>query len=235
MRGRPTLRPTHRDHGAAALAELARTAVAAGRSGILTVPGVGADQVGYLDDDGEPLIICPESLARDSSACLAVPAGRRCRVVLGGRLARVDRLHPHLAEVLASRTAHAACLPHGLRSGPVRVVRLCVDAIRVEEDRDSVAVPCTDFASAEPDLWAAFAPAVAMHLNESHAAVLRSAASRRLPDEQVVAVAARRLGRTVLDLDVVTALGASRLQARHGVTVEDPREFCCHLAALVGR
>jgi hypothetical protein len=57
------------------LAGLARRAVAAGHGGLLTVAGGPSVNVGYLDDDGEPVIVCATSApALRGSACPAVRA-----------------------------------------------------------------------------------------------------------------------------------------------------------------
>lgn len=230
MKAWPVDRGTGEDAPPPDLAEFARTAVAAGHGGLLTLAGRGTRPVAYVDDDGEPVIVCAEALSLRGSACLAVAATGRRRVVLAGRLLQPGRRDRHVMDL---PSAHDLCLAEANRAGPMRLARLSVDAVRVEEDRAGVDVSCLAFATAEPDLWFAFAPAVAEHLNESHDDVLRSVAARHLRQADVVAVAVSRLRRTVLDLDVVTPLGAFRLHPPLRVALDDPRELCGRLPELL--
>jgi hypothetical protein len=154
-------------------------------------------------------------------------------VWLGGQLhpTRRDDSVPRLLGV------HEECFAEVLRSGPIRLVRLVVDTVRLEDGSGTRAMTCTAYATAEPDFWAAFAPAVTQHLNDDHSEVLARLAGRFVDPEPVVAAAVASLRRGGLDLDVVTPSGASRFRVPLG-TVNDPHQLCSgllELAAARGR
>lgn len=90
--------------------------------------------------------MCP-TLGRtlSASACLAVPAGERRRVVLGGRLVALGG-HSQAVEQLLG--LHALCFGKAEAAGPVRLARLAVDAVRLELGPDSLEVTCAAFATA---------------------------------------------------------------------------------------
>jgi hypothetical protein len=208
----------------------ARTALAAGHGGRLTLPGRLAEEVGYLDDDGEPLIVlCGDGPTPRGAACLLVGLGARQRVVLGGQLQPYEPGARDLVEVLG---CHAACFAAALHHGPVQFVRLAVDAIRVEDGARSSSVSCAAYAAAEPDLWGAFAATVAQHLDHDHGDVLVQLARLHLPAQQVVAAGVAELRREGLTLDVVTPEGATRIGLPLQTILDDPHELCGRLIEL---
>ena len=212
------------------LGTLARTAVAAGHAGVLTLAGGLRLNVGYLDDGGEPLIVWPApATVLHGPACLAIQPEDGARVVLGGRLVHVTGPDRAAAELLA---VHASCFAEAMHAGPVRLVRLAVDAVRVDQDSRGVDVPCTTFATASPDLWSAFAVEVARHLSDAHVDALLEVAERHLPLDEVIGVAVRRLRRDIVDLDVVTTLGALQLEVALSGGLDDPHELCRRLRDL---
>lgn len=209
------------------LASTARTALAATHGGRLRLPGGRSEDVGYLDDDGEPLLVfCGDGPARRGPACLSVAAGPTRRVVLGGRLQTLDSAVRDLTELFGE---HAPCFAQALQAGPVQIVRLAVDEIRGEEGCRSWFVSCADYAGAEPDVWEAFAATVAEHLDTDHGDLLVQLARLHLPGRQVVAVAIAELQREVLTLDVVTPDGAARIDLTLQASVDDPHELCGRL------
>jgi hypothetical protein len=217
----------HAARPATALATTARTALAATHGGRLRLPGGWSEDVGFLDDDGEPLLLlCGDGPPLRGSACLSVAAGPTCRVVLGGRLQTLDSEVGDLAELLGN---HAPCFADALHMGPVQIVRLAVEEIRVEDGSGSRSVSCADYAVAEPDLWEAFAATVAEHLDSDHRDLLAHLARLHLPGQQVVAVAIAGLEREVLTLDVVTPDGANRIPLQLNADLTDPHELCGRL------
>jgi hypothetical protein len=212
------------------LATTARTALAATHGGRLNLPGGVSEDVGYLDDDGEPLILlCGEGPAVRGPACLSVAAGPRRWVVLGGTLQPHSPATRDLTELLGP---HAPCFADALHVGPVEVVRLAVDEIRIEDGWASSIVSCTDYAAAEPDLWAAFGPTVGQHLDAEHGHVLAQLARLHLPGQFVVVAAVAGLRPEVLTLDVITPDGASRIDLPLSARVDDPHELCGSLHEL---
>jgi hypothetical protein len=208
-------------------ATTARTALAATHSGRLILPGGISEDVGYLDDEGEPLLLmCANVPALRGPACLAVDAGPQRLVVLGGTL------HPAALELSEVLGDHEPCFIDARHAGPVQVVRLAVDEIRVEDGCRSSIVSCTSYAAAEPDLWVAFAATVAQHLDSDHGNLLARLARLHLPGEQVVVAAIAELQREVLTLDVVTPDGAARLRLPLYARVDDPHELCGRLLEL---
>jgi hypothetical protein len=211
-------------------ATAARTALAATHAGTLTLAGRVTEPVGYLDDDGEPVIVLVgDRVLPEGPACLSVPAGRRRRLVLGGRLQPLTGPGHDLVHLLGP---HASCFADVLQAGPVQIVRLAVNAIRLEEARATRVVSWFDYAGAEPDLWTAFAPMVAEHLNTEHGDVLASLAANQLPGATVVAASVAGLRRSALTLDVVTPEGAWRLALQLRERVNDPHELCGRLHEL---
>jgi hypothetical protein len=208
-------------------ATTARTAIAATHSARLILPGGISEDVGYLDDEGEPLLLmCANMPALRGPACLAVDAGPQRRVLLGGTL------HPaalQLSEVLGD---HEPCFIDARHAGPLQVVRLAVDEIRVEDGCRRSIVTCASYAAAEPDLWVAFAATVAQHLDSDHANALAQLARLHLPGEQVVVAAIAALQPEALTLDVVTPDGAARLRLSLYARVDDPHELCGRLLEL---
>ena len=146
--------------------------------------------------------------------------------MLGGRLQTVGSAARDLSELFGD---HAACFAAALHAGPVEVVRLAVDEIRVEEGDRSWSVSCADYAGAEPDLWEAFGSTVAEHLDADHADVLAQLAQLHLPGEGVVAAGLFALQPDVVTLDVVTPDGASRVSLPLHARVDDPHELCGRL------
>lgn len=212
------------------LATTARTALAATHGGRLSLPGGVSEDVGYLDDDGEPIIVLGANVpALLGPACLSVPAGSRQRVVLGGTLHTLSLEARDLTKVLGD---HAPCFAEALQAGPVQVVRLAVDEIRVEVGCHSSIVRCADYAAAEPDLWRAFAATVAQHLESDHSDLLAQLARLHLPGQQVVVAVIAGLHPGVLTLDVVTPEGASRIDLRLWARLDDPHELCGRLVEL---
>jgi hypothetical protein len=225
--GLPANRATAPANG---LATTARTALAATHGGRLRLPGGWSEDVGFLDDDGEPLLLlCGDGPPLRGSACLSVAAGPTRRVLLGGRLQTLDSVVRDLAELLGN---HAPCFADALHVGPVQIVRLAVDEIRVEDGSGSWSVSCTDYAVAEPDLWEAFGATVAEHLDTDHGDLLAHLARLHLPGRQVVAVAIAALRRDLMTLDVVTPDGANRLPLHLHGHVDDPHELCGRLLEI---
>jgi hypothetical protein len=211
-------------------ATTARTALAATHGGRLSLPGWVSQDVGYLDDEGEPLIVTfRNGPALRGPACLSVAAGPRRRIVLGGTLHTLCEPARHLTGLLAD---HAPCFADFQSAAPVQVVRLAVDEIRVEDGCTSSIVSCAAYAAAEPDLWAAFAATVAQHLDSDHGDVLAQLARLHLPGERVVIAAVTRLQPEILTLDAVTTGGASRIILPLYARVDDPRELCGRLLEL---
>jgi hypothetical protein len=212
------------------LATAARTAIAATHGGRLLLPGPISEDVGFLDDDGEPLLVVfGFGPVPNGRACLSVAVGPQARVVLGGRLHAVGSAG---GDVIALLGAHAPCFEDTLASGPVQMVRLAVDEIRFEEGRTSTIVSAADYAAAEPDLWAAFAVTVAEHLDSDHADVLTELARLHVPGHTVVATGIAELQPGVLTLDVVTPGSASRLRLPLHVRLDDPHELCGRLIEI---
>lgn len=215
-----------------ALATTARTAVAATHGGRLRLPGGWSEEVGFLDDDGEPLLLlCGDGPPLRGSACLSVAAGATRRVVLGGRLQTLEEDVRDLTELLGN---HAPCFADALHVGPVQIVRLAVDEIRVEDGSGSWPVSCADYAVAEPDLWEAFAATMSEHLEADHRDLLAQLARVHLPGRQVVAVAIAALRREVMTLDVVTPDGANRIPLQLNADLVDPHELCGRLLEVAG-
>lgn len=215
------------------LATTARTAVAATHGGRLRLSGRASEDAGYLDDEGEPLIVLSGDVpALRGPACLSVavgPARTDPRVVLGGTL---HPLAPPTRDLFELLGLHAPCFATALAAGPLQVVRLSVDAIRVEQGCSSWKVGCADYVSAEPDLWRAFAPTVAAHLDSDHGDVLAALARLHLPGERIVVAPIAGLRPEVLTLDVVTPDGASRIGLPLHARVDDPHELCGRLLEL---
>jgi hypothetical protein len=215
------------DDAALDAATTARTAVAATHAARLHLPGGITEDVGFLDDEGEPLIVlCGNATELRGAACLSVEAGPQRRVVLGGTLHPVSPAVRDLSEVLGS---HAPCFAESLQAGPVQVVQLAVDEIRVEHGCVSSFVSCAAYAVAEPDLWGAFAPTVAHHLDTDHGDVLAQLARLHLPGQRVAAAAIARLRPDALTLDVIIPEGAVRLELAMYARVDDPHELCGRL------
>jgi hypothetical protein len=214
---------------AAELAALARTVIAGGHGGLLAVGGGALQPVGYVDDDGEPVLVLPGIAPTPrGSACLYVAAGPGRRVVLAGRLRPVRDEHA-VADLVGG---HAACFAQVLAADPVQLVRFAVEAVRVDAEGAGVEVSSTAFAVAEPDLWEALGGAVSAHLSEAHGDVLARIARRFVAGDEVVAAAVRRLSRTAIELDVITASGAGRVTVPLSPAVNDPHRVCRRLAEL---
>jgi hypothetical protein len=211
------------------LATAARTVVAATHGGWLTAAGRPRVAVGYVDDAGEPLVLV--------SRCEQPPRGLACLTVPGGA-GRVD-LHGRLLPVPGDDDlgrllgAHRPCFVDTLRSGPARVLRLAVEAVRLEQEGAQHQVPWMSYASAEPDLWSAFGHTVATHLSADHGDVLATVARLRLRHTEVIAAGVAGLRRGGLDLDVVTPYGASRLAIALPADLQDPHELCGRLLELL--
>lgn len=211
------------------LARSARTVIAGSHVGLLTA-GSAARQVAYLDDDGEPVLLCPAAdpvLGR--SAHLTVWGDGSRRVVLGGRLLPLAREDSMVTELLG---LHGPCFADHLRREPVRLLRLAVDSVAFEAAHRSHEVSAASFATAEPDLWAAFGRAVARHLNESHSDLVNRLARKHVSHEPVAAAAITALAPNTIELAVITRSGGSQVRIAMEERLSDPHDMCRHLRLL---
>jgi hypothetical protein len=214
-------------------AVLARTIVAGSHGAKLLVPGWQHTPVGYLEDDGQPvLVLSPRERPRiEGPACLAVAADGT-EVHLGGRLRMLRRPDDHVAGLLH---AHARCLRTAtLRPGPVTLVSLDVEHVTVTTGANRQVVPVVAYAVAAPDMFQAHARALAAHHRSEHSDLLIAVAARRLgtPADGVAGVAVRSLTPTHLVLDAVTTSGAWVCEVALQPALTDPRQLCRRLCAL---
>jgi hypothetical protein len=163
----------------AQLAQDARTTVCAAQSALLALNSVASAvasagfRVSLVDDDGEPLVLCPRGGAIELAAraghpaCLSFEARTPAapRVKLGGRL------------VL---TATAVAGRPGVTVAALRVERVAVGCPdrsgRVR--RDWHELPLQAYVHAEPDALAGRLPALMRHLNGRHPEMVRQLAAR---------------------------------------------------------
>lgn len=213
-------------------AVLARTVVAGTHGARLLVPGWRQDPVGYLEDDGQPVLVLPPRDRIEGSACLAV-VDDATEVHLGGRLRLLRRPDENVTGLLQ---AHMRCLlREAVRPGPVALVQLEVEHVTITTGATRQVVPVVAYAVAEPDVFLAHARALSTHLQSEHGDLLVALAARRLGTtvEQVAGVAVRTFTPTRLVLDAVTGSGSWACEVALRPTLSDPRQLCRRLCALV--
>lgn len=227
-----TVRTTGDRADAPDAAVLARSVVAGGHGAKLLVPGWQQAPVGYLEDDGQPVLVLPPWDRIEGPACLAVVADAT-EVHLGGRLRRLRHPDESLTGLLR---AHTRCLlGEAVPAGPVTLVRLDVEHVTVTTGANHRVVPVVAYAVAEPDMFLAHARALSTHLQSEHGDLLVALAARRLGTtvEQVAGVAVRTFTPTRLVLDAVTGSGSWACEVALRPTLSDPRQLCRRLCALV--
>ena len=214
--------------GAAAwpAAATARTVVAAAATARLLVPGRRPQTVGYLDDEGQPVLIVavgPTAARLEGPGVLLIRAGAGL-VRLGGRL-----------RLPAAKTPTGrAVADGGPVAGPLRAVRFEVDRVLLgRPGTEQLVVPVDGYVEAVPDLFAAHGHHVADHLQDEHDDLLRAVVRGRVDRadaSEVIAVGVHSLEATGVQLDAITCHGAVRL--RVGLRLTDPWEACEQLPDL---
>jgi|GEM_PF-3393614 len=247
-----------------ATADRARTIMAGARHALLSLPtgcrrpGSPGERgwVGLVDDGGEPVLLARADSAPDRAtgrgsmpARADVPGPDGERLVLTGTLTKVPgSVETVLADIHSAHPSALAVVPDDdptslvalrLTVTDVRLGVLPAGSRRVGEwaaVQDAEPIGLDTYALAEPDLIAAYAPELVIHLNQAHGDLLRAVAINAAPGTLDVAGAyVSALDRTGLTLWRVVPSGAEPVRVPFSAPLAEPRRLGAELRRLLGQ